>query len=165
MKRLATLIIALVFVVIADGLLAKSVSVKGYYRKNGTYVRPHTRNIKSSGSAKTKLSKSKSSISYNSEKEKSVETKDVTSAISSEEETRRRLNSIDNALETYISKHGEWPENLVALFKEPNVSIKLYDGWGRKFRYGRSEHGYSVSSAGKDGKYGTVDDIKSALSD
>lgn len=165
MKRLATLIIALVFVVIADGLLAKSVSVKGYYRKNGTYVRPHTRNIKSSGSVKTKSSNSKSYIEHDSKISKTNEMKKAASEISPEEETYRRLNSIDEALKVYNSKHRKWPKSLIALYKEPDISIKLCDGWGRNFQYVNSEYGFIVSSAGEDGKHGTADDIKSALSD
>jgi len=42
MKKLIVIILAILFVFPAV-LLAKDVYVKGYYRKDGTYVRPHIR--------------------------------------------------------------------------------------------------------------------------
>lgn len=170
MKRLVVFVVAIVLMMFANSLLAKTVSVKGYYRKNGTYVRPHTRNIKSTGSTKSKSSKSSSCASSYSETSKSSVRNFSAStggvdAVSSEEETRRRLNAIDEAMSTFHSKHGRWPRSLVELFREPKISIKLCDGWGRKFVFASTEYGYAISSAGEDGKHETVDDIKSALSD
>lgn len=172
MRHLARLIIVLVLVTISGSLFAKSVSVKGYYRKNGTYVRPHTRNVQSSRSTNSRSrTKSKSYVSAYSDTSKSSKGTDSSFVescdknMSKSEETRRRLNAIDDALGKYHSKHGKWPESLVVLFKEPNTSIKFYDGWDKKFWYVQSEYGFRVSSAGEDGKYGTADDIKSPLSD
>jgi hypothetical protein len=42
MKKLITIALAILFI-LPTILLAKDVQVKGYYRKDGTYVRPHVR--------------------------------------------------------------------------------------------------------------------------
>jgi hypothetical protein len=49
MKRLFVLLLALAVFFPAPALARKSVSVRGYYRKDGTYVRPHTRSAPGSG--------------------------------------------------------------------------------------------------------------------
>lgn len=43
MKKLIVIALGILLVLIPTALLAKDVHVKGYYRKNGTYVRPHVR--------------------------------------------------------------------------------------------------------------------------
>ena len=42
MKKLIVLVIGLLFL-LPNIIIAKDVHVKGYYRKDGTYVRPHVR--------------------------------------------------------------------------------------------------------------------------
>ena len=43
MKKLIVIALGILLVLTPTVLLAKDVHVKGYYRKNGTYVRPHVR--------------------------------------------------------------------------------------------------------------------------
>jgi hypothetical protein len=56
-RRILTLLLALAILAPSIGLAAKksssggTVQVKGYYRKNGTYVQPHTRSAPGSGAA------------------------------------------------------------------------------------------------------------------
>ncbi len=63
MKKLLPLILLIILTVQAEA--QKRTNVKGYYRKDGTYVRPHTRTT--SGSATTKTS------NYSSSNTKSIE--------------------------------------------------------------------------------------------
>ena len=43
MKRLISIVLAVIFVLTATLALAGSTYVRGYFRKDGTYVRPHWR--------------------------------------------------------------------------------------------------------------------------
>lgn len=167
MKSFKIFVVALLIITTANSLIAKTVSVKGYYRKNGTYVRPHTRNV--NGDRNSKSSKNRYGASYSSEEWKSnvsggSSSAKVVHAASKEEETRIRLNSIDDALMDFRFNHNRLPKSLIELYREPGINIKLSDGWGNKLKYVLSSSDYSVSSAGKDGKHGTADDIKSARS-
>ncbi|MCU0438148.1 MAG: hypothetical protein MUC49_09540 [Raineya sp.] len=63
MKNLILIILVLLITPMVSLAQKKSVSVKGYYRKNGTYVRPHTRSYSGSSSSSS-TSKSHSSKSY-----------------------------------------------------------------------------------------------------
>lgn len=170
MKRILVFVISLAIILIADNALAKTVSVKGYYRKNGTYVRPHTRNVKGSKTSSSKTIRSTKSSVYStgsstSSESTSSKATEASGVFSESDETNRRLNFIDDELKLFHIKHKRWPKDLLELYREPNVSIKLRDGWGRKFHYTSTEYGFTLFSVGEDGKAETIDDVKSALSD
>ena len=59
-------------------------------------------------------------------------------------------------IEAYQASEGEYPDD-----DEGNELIAvILDGWDRPFRYERTETGYIIRSAGPDGEFGTMDDIK-----
>jgi len=81
------------------------------------------------------------------------------------------LKRIDDALQNYaamvVSDGGNEftypPEDEFEQFmKDSFESVgrdELLDQWGKKFRYERIKHGYRLASAGKDGEFGTDDDL------
>jgi general secretion pathway protein G len=84
---------------------------------------------------------------------------------------RGDMSSLDLALKMYRLDVGTYPASdpgLDALLsaaagKEPYLERPPLDPWGRKYIYGfpgnRNPGGYDLSSAGKDGREGTQDDI------
>ncbi len=69
---------------------------------------------------------------------------------------------ITRAIIEYQSQTGRYPENLAVLVQgRPLRADWLTDGWGRPYEY-RLEGGgrsFRLSSAGRDGRFGTSDDL------
>lgn len=65
-KIIFTLLISLLLIPLSVDAQRRTTSVKGYTRKDGTYVRPHTRSYKSGSNSYSSSSSSYSSSSYES---------------------------------------------------------------------------------------------------
>ncbi len=165
--------------------------VKGYYRKNGTYVAPHYRRDRGSSStykpststyrrsssttytpssstyssgSSTSSSGSKMSHSFGSTAVAgSGAVTSETKNISSEEQaTNERLSQIDQAIVSYKAKNeGKLPQTLLTLWRSTSTMLLISDGWGSRFNYKVEGEGYLLSSNGPDKKSGTFDDIYS----
>lgn len=168
--------------------------VKGYYRKNGTYVAPHYRKDRGSSStykpststykrsSSTTYTPSSSTYSSGSSSSSSVSTRvrPVSSTVKSsggavaseaeemsreEQTTRDRLRQIDEAIAAYKSKNeGRLPKSLQELWRSTSNLLMTSDGWGSRFDYKTDETDYLLSSKGVDRKSGTLDDIYSVKS-
>lgn len=102
MKKIMTLILMTILIVYAEA--QKTTNVKGYYRKDGTYVRPHTRTTK--GSSTSKISNYSTSKNKN---RKEVKSDDIIS-------TTLTIVEIDDSdfSETTLSKHYPKNEKIIA---------------------------------------------------
>lgn len=168
--------------------------VKGYYRKNGTYVAPHYRKNRSSSSTykpSTSTYKRSSSKTYTSpsstyssgysssssgstraRSSRSTGTAGSGAAISEVEKISReeqttidRLNQIDEAIETYKSRNGgRLPQTLQVLWRSTSKMLLMSDGWGIRLNYKVDGANYLLSSNGPDKTSGTLDDIYSTNS-
>lgn len=78
---------------------------------------------------------------------------------------RIQLDKIATILETYYSRHNEYPGSLDDLSKKGKGGSKAYieesglkDPWKTKLIYSPSEEGFKLCSAGPDKREGTEDD-------
>lgn len=76
------------------------------------------------------------------------------------EETEQLLEGVRIGIDSYIRRFGSYPVDLIILEDNlPTCMISRYDRWGREFSYTFSSSGYTVKSPGKDGVFGTEDDL------
>ena len=79
------------------------------------------------------------------------------------------LSLMNYRLATYACRRGRLPATLAALRPDRGGplaaldSVAFLDAWGRPPRYTPHAPGYELRSAGPDGKFGTADDLVSAL--
>lgn len=92
--------------------------------------------------------------------------------------TKQQMESIETALKMYEAEVGDFPsseEGLAALLRRPqDVHEDMWNGpylsdrelpkdaWKRSFEYaspGENDEPFTLASAGKDGRFGTEDDI------
>ncbi len=67
---------------------------------------------------------------------------------------------VQRAVLTFLSASGRLPENLRELQPQGLLLAGAADGWGRQFRYEKTgDSSFKLVSAGKDGAFGTADDI------
>jgi hypothetical protein len=77
-----------------------------------------------------------------------------------EAQTRANLQGVETAVVAYMADAGAAPASLAALQNLRLLPAGAIDGWGRTIRYERiSDSSFRVISAGKDGAFGTGDDI------
>lgn len=168
--------------------------VKGYYRKNGTYVAPHYRRSRGSSStykpststykrsssttctpSSSTYANGSSAFSSGSSRARTVGSPVTAGSgtvaseaekISREEQaTRDRLNQIDEAIGAYKGKNGGMlPQTIHGLWRSTSKLLLLSDGWGTRFNYKVDGTNYLLSSNGPDKKIGTSDDICSTNS-
>jgi hypothetical protein len=77
-----------------------------------------------------------------------------------EELTRTNMITLKNAIEYFIANEGRTPTDLKELSMRRLLAGDTSDAWGRPLKYERiSDSNFRLVSAGKDGKFGTSDDI------
>ncbi len=98
---------------------------------------------------------------YNSTKNKKENTISVKRAFDKSKETvvLNDFEIIKNAIALYESTKGELPQSLNELAPE-YIKVLPSDPWGRPYRYERNGNSFTLISSGKDGIFGTSDDIK-----
>lgn len=76
---------------------------------------------------------------------------------------RLQMRSIDRALQAYSFKSKRYPKNFVSFmrksFDSKNGKDSSLDPWGFQYKYESSAKGFTLASAGLDGKFGTEDDL------
>jgi hypothetical protein len=81
-------------------------------------------------------------------------------AMAAEAETRANLQGVESAVVAYLTEAGDTPKSLADLRGLRLLPGGAIDGWGRPLRYERiSDSSFRVISAGKDGAFGTADDL------
>jgi general secretion pathway protein G len=84
----------------------------------------------------------------------------VVPSIVSENKTNKRATEIKELLEKEKEVFGSYPLQLRIIKRgNPLRENLLIDGWGINFKYKIIKNSYSLTSAGKDGKFDTKDDI------
>ena len=77
--------------------------------------------------------------------------------------TRVRLVRLHWFIRDGASRTGELPPSLDHVLPQAidarSRMEMLRDGWGRPFRYSRSDNDFEIRSAGPDGRFGSADDI------
>jgi hypothetical protein len=74
--------------------------------------------------------------------------------------TRTNMQALQKIILSYMASEGEIPQSLqdVRNFSQPLVGAT--DAWGKSIKYERlSDSSFKLTSAGKDGVFGTADDI------
>lgn len=182
----AVLVVVLAVSFVADSAWAGY--VKGYYRKNGTYVHGYYRGGSSSKSS-SYSHKSSSSKSYGGSssfsggssaiygggsttyattptryKDPDETTASATVSESTESAwTRSRMEKIETELEAYRTRHdGKIPKTLQILWRSSTTTFSTTDGWGSKFQFDSDGDKYILISKGPDKKLGTDDDVRSS---
>ncbi len=80
--------------------------------------------------------------------------------LAAEVQTRANLQVVEGVVVAYMSESGEVPSSLSQLQKQRSLPAGALDGWGRSLKYERiSESSFRLTSAGKDGVFGSADDI------
>jgi hypothetical protein len=88
--------------------------------------------------------------------ERQLEAKDL----AAETQTRANLQAVEIAVVAYMADAGSAPGALSALQNLRLLPAGAIDGWGRSLKYERiSDSSFRVISAGKDGVFGTADDL------
>ena len=78
--------------------------------------------------------------------------------------TEKEISEMIDRMENWNEKFGKYPEELNELIgNNPLRQDWKKDAWGREYKFTITENGkgFSITSAGSDGKFGTEDDIKS----
>jgi hypothetical protein len=74
--------------------------------------------------------------------------------------TQTNMATLEKAVEYFIANEGRTPMDLKELSLRRLLAGDTSDGWGRPLKYERiSDSNFRLVSAGKDGKFGTDDDI------
>lgn len=77
--------------------------------------------------------------------------------------TEKELTEMNDSMEKWHEKFGHYPTELTELIgNNPIRQDWIKDAWNRPYKYTVSENGkgFSIISAGADGRFGTEDDIK-----
>ncbi len=70
------------------------------------------------------------------------------------------LNTLERVIEAFSGQEGRLPATLDELRKSRLLTAAAVDAWGREIRYEvTGETGFRLVSAGRDGVFGTADDI------
>ena len=76
------------------------------------------------------------------------------------EVTRTNMATLAKGIEYFIGSEGRTPADIKELSASRLLTGDPSDGWGRPLKYERlSDSNYRLTSAGKDGAFGTADDI------
>lgn len=74
--------------------------------------------------------------------------------------TRTNIATLEKTIEYFIATEGRTPRDMKELSASRLLTGDPSDGWGRPLKYERlSDSNYRLISAGKDGAFGTSDDI------
>ncbi len=74
--------------------------------------------------------------------------------------TRTNIATLEKTIEYFIATEGRTPRDMKELSATRLLTGDPSDGWGRPLKYERlSDSNYRLISAGKDGAFGTSDDI------
>jgi hypothetical protein len=77
-----------------------------------------------------------------------------------EQLTRVNMAELEKAVLAFIISEGRTPEDIKELQRSRILMTGAEDGWGNFIKYERlSDSSFRLISAGKDGAFGTVDDI------
>jgi hypothetical protein len=77
-----------------------------------------------------------------------------------EQLTRVNMAELEKAVVTFISTEGRMPEDIKELQRSRILITGAVDGWGNFIKYEKlSDTSFRLISAGKDGTFGTADDI------
>ena len=80
-------------------------------------------------------------------------------------QTRAVLEHVSNGLTSSLLDNGEYPTNLLTIVNNlPPMCVssgRVCDSWGSEIRYQQIDaNRFTLTSAGKDGEWGTEDDIE-----
>lgn len=91
----------------------------------------------------------------------SIGGKYVTDHVLNEKHTRNEMVKISTELDKHYYKTGKYPVDFeMFIRKKPVWSNWINDSWGNKYEYTISgPNSFTLTSAGKDGKFGTDDDL------
>lgn len=74
--------------------------------------------------------------------------------------TETNLSSLEKEILSYIVNSGTTPQSLDDVRFSPALTTGKWDAWGNKIKYERlSDENFRLTSAGRDGAFGTDDDI------
>lgn len=77
-------------------------------------------------------------------------------------ETEKEISEMSDRMESWNERFGQYPMDLNELIGNSPIQQKWKkDAWNQAYKYTLSEKGFSIISAGFDGKFETEDDIKS----
>jgi type II secretory pathway pseudopilin PulG len=79
--------------------------------------------------------------------------------------TQAEIQALDTAIDSFKLDNGHYPDDFSVL----TISLKLHsqtpaqDGWGAPFQIRKGAEGVQIISAGRDGRFGTADDLAGEL--
>lgn len=74
--------------------------------------------------------------------------------------TETNIASLEKEILSYIVSHGSAPQSLDDISFGPALAAGKWDAWSNKIKYERlSDENFRLTSAGRDGIFGTEDDI------
>ena len=80
--------------------------------------------------------------------------------LAAEVQTRANLQVVEGIVVAYMSESGDVPASLSQLQGQRALPGGVLDGWGRSLKYEKiSDSSFRLTSAGKDGVFGSADDI------
>jgi hypothetical protein len=75
--------------------------------------------------------------------------------------TKANMQVLQQIIASYVATEGQPPASLQALRAAGMLTGNLQDAWGRDIRYERrSDSTFRLTSAGKDGRFDTADDVR-----
>ena len=80
--------------------------------------------------------------------------------LAAEVQTRANLQVVEGIVIAFMSESGDVPSSLAQIQRERSLPGGALDGWGRSLKYEKlSDSSFRLTSAGKDGVFGSADDI------
>jgi hypothetical protein len=74
--------------------------------------------------------------------------------------TNTIMTTLAREIESFTAGEGRVPANIQEFLQKHPITTGLFDAWGTEIKYERtSDDHFRLTSAGRDRKYGTADDI------